>query len=239
MSGSAFIERMVAVVERFLDGVVRFLPGLLAALLIVALGFVVAWVVRVVVRRLLTVTGFDAFCEASGVGLALGRADIHQRPSRVAASLLFWVVFACFAMAGLSALEIQVIGRLIAEFFLYLPRALGALLILLAGFLVASFLARAALLAAVNANAPSPRVFALVVRLLITVLAFAMALEQLQIAKNIVLAAFVISFGSVMLALALAFGLGGRDVARRLLERQLPEPHERRSAPDPDELTHV
>ena len=70
-------------------------------------------------------------------------------------------------------------------------------------------------LAAVNAGAPSPRAISLVVKLLIAILSFAMALEQLQIAKSIVLAAFVITFGAVMLCLAVAFGLGGRDVAGR------------------------
>lgn len=123
-------------------------------------------------------------------------------------------------MAGLSAMEIRVIDRLIAEFFLYLPRIFAALGILLAGYVVGNFLARASLLAAVNAQLPSPRGISLVVKFLIAILSFAMALEQLEIARSIVLAAFIILFGAVMLELALAFGVGGRDIARRVLDRQ-------------------
>ena len=78
------------------------------------------------------------------------------------------------------------------------------------GFLLGNFVSRAALLASVNANMPSPRLIAGVVKFLIAILAFAMALEQLEIAKSIVIAAFIISFGAVMLGLAIAFGAGGQ-----------------------------
>jgi hypothetical protein len=75
-----------------------------------------------------------------------------------------------------------------------------------------------------------------VVKFLITILSFAMALEQLEIAKTIVIAAFVIAFGAVMLGLAIAFGLGGRDAAKRVLERQLKDLDEPR---DKDTFSHI
>ncbi len=233
---SSFWQTLLGAIDAFFVGIVRFLPGLLAALLILLLGVVIGWLIKVIVRRALGVARFDRFCESSGVSQVLGRAEIRARPSALVATIVFWLVFLSFLMAGLSALHVEVISRLIAEFFLYLPRILAALAILLLGFLFANFLSRAALLAAVNAGVPSPRAIGMVVRFLITILAFAMALEQLEIAKTIVLAAFVISFGAVMLGLSLAFGLGGRDVARRVLERQLKELDEPR---DKDTLSHI
>jgi len=215
-----FTARLLAAINDFYEGVMRFLPGLLAFLLILALGLAAAWVVRAVTRRLLTAAHFDRLADSSGAGQLLTRADLRATPSALAASFLFWVLLASFAMAALSALDVEAIDRLTAEFFLYLPRIFAALVILLVGFLLANFLSRATLLAAINAGAPSPRVMSLVVKFLITVLAFAMALEQLHIARSIVLAAFVISFGAVMLSLAIAFGIGGREVARRMLERR-------------------
>jgi hypothetical protein len=215
-----FTARLLAALNTFYEGVMGFLPGLLAFLLIVLLGFAVAWLVRVVVRRLLTAARFDRLADSSGAGQLLSRADLQATPSALVASFLFWVLLASFAMAGLSALNVEAIDRLTGDFFLYLPKIFAALVILLVGFLFANFLSRATLLAAINAGAPSPRVISLVVKLLITVLAFAMALEQLHIARSIVLAAFIISFGAVMLAVAIAFGIGGRDVARRMLERR-------------------
>jgi small-conductance mechanosensitive channel len=101
--------------------------------------------------------------------------------------------------------------------------------------LVGSFLSRAALLAAVNSHIPSPGIIGLVVKWLVTILAFAMALEQLKIASSIVTSAFTIAFGPVMLGLAIAFGLGGRDVARRALEKGL----EAKEAKETDGFSHL
>ncbi len=231
-----FYERLMRALDTFFEAVLRFLPGLLAALLIFALGLVVAWLLGVVVRRVLGVARFDRFCDAWGASQILGRADVRTTPTALAASLTFWLVLVSFLMAGLAALEIEVVNQLIAQFFLYLPRLFAALLILLGGFLFANFLSRAALLAAVNANVPSPRGISIVVKLLIAILSFAMALEQLQIAKSIVLAAFIITFGAVMLGLAIAFGVGGRDVAKRVLERQFKDGG---GTGEQDDLSHV
>lgn len=233
---TSFWQTVLGALDAFFVGIVRFLPGLLAALLILVVGLLIGWLVKVIARRALAVARFDRFCESSGVSQILARAEIRAEPSRLVAAVLFWLVFLSFMMAGLSALDVDVINRLISEFFLYLPRIVAAVAILLVGFVLANFLSRAALLAAVNAGVPSPRAIGMVVRFLITILAFAMALEQLEIAKSIVIAAFVIAFGAVMLGLALAFGLGGRDVARRVLERQLKELDEPK---DKDDLTHI
>ncbi len=217
---ATFSERLLGSLNMFFEAVLRFLPGLLAAVLILIIGLVVGWVLRVLVSRILRVARFDRYCDATGVTQVLAHADIRTAPSVLVGRTLFWLVFLSFAMAGLSALHVDVINQLIAEFFLYLPRIISAVLVLLVGFLLGNFLSRAALLGAVNAGIPSPRLIAIVVKLLIVVLSFAMALEQLRIATSIVLAAFIIAFGAVMFGLALAFGLGGRDVARRALERQ-------------------
>jgi len=235
MSGS-FSEKLMRALDTFFEAVMQFLPGLLAALLIFAMGLVFAWLLRVIVRRILVVARFDRFCDSWGASQILGQADVRTTPSALAGASLFWIVLLSFVMAGLSALEVGVISQLITQFFLYLPRLFAALLILLAGFLLANFLSRAALLAAVNAHVPSPRGISLVVKLLIAILSFAMALEQLQIAKSIVLAAFIITFGAVMLGLAIAFGVGGKDVARQILERQLKQREETRRD---DELSHL
>lgn len=211
-------ERFLAALDGLRDTVVAVLPQLLAALLVVVVGCLVAWVVRWAARRLLTLARFDRLADSLGVSGGLARADVTARPSALAASALFWLVLLAFLLAALRMFEVEAVNQLTTDFILYLPRLFTAMLILLFGFLVANFLARAALIAAVNAGLPSARMFSLVIKVLITILAFAMALEQLRIARSIVLAAFVISFGSVSLGLALAFGLGGRDAARRVLE---------------------
>jgi Mechanosensitive ion channel, conserved TM helix len=232
----SFSERLLGALNSFYEGVMRFLPGLLAALVILALGLVVGWLLKLILKRVLAAARFDRLADSLGATQVLSRADVRSTPSALAAAFVFWVVFLSFLMAGLSALQIHVIDQLTTGFFLYLPRIFAALLILLAGFLLGNFLSRASLLGAVNAGLPSPRGISLVVKLLIAILAFAMALEQLQIARSIVLAAFVITFGAVMLGLAIAFGTGGKDVARQVLERQL---ERKPPAGEADEISHV
>jgi hypothetical protein len=103
---------------------------------------------------------------------------------------------------------------------LFLPRLFAAVLILFFGMLAAGFFARAALLAAVNANVPSPRLLSLAVRSIIVVFVLSVVFEELGLAEQTMVVAFGIAFGALMLGLAIAFGIGGRDLARRFLEEK-------------------
>ena len=221
--------------ENLRDGFLAILPGLLAAVLIILAGWVAAWLAKAVLRLVLRAARFDRFCGNAGFAHILSRSDIRARPSDLAGSAVFWLVFLLFTAAGLRATGIEAFRRFFTEMVLYLPNVGSALLILLLGALAGSFLSRAALLAAVNSGIPSPGVISLVVKWLVTILSFAMALEQLKIASSIVTAAFTISFGAVMLGLAIAFGLGGRGVARRVLEKSLEGKREQ----EPDTLSHL
>jgi len=230
----ALREALAGTLKRLSEKTLGFLPNFLAALIILAVGIVVAYILRWAVQRALKVIAFDEWCDKTGCAQLLVRADIRSSPSVLLAHTVFWFVFLVFFIVGLSSLELAMVNNLLAAFFAYLPRVFAALLILLAGFLLANFLGRAALLAAVNANVASPRLLASGVRFLIVALTLAMALEQLQIAQSIVTAAFAIAFGAVMLGLAIAFGLGGRDLARRMLEQRFLDKEEK-----PDEFSHV
>jgi small-conductance mechanosensitive channel len=206
--------------EDFRARVLQVAPRLLAALVVLALGWLLAALLKFLLRRTLRLLRFDLRCERSGLATALRRADLAWTPTDLVAALAFWVVWLSGAMFALGVLDIPLFNRLETEFFIYLPKALVGLLILGAGILVANFLARAALLLAVEEELPSPRLIAAGVRLLVNVLALAMALEQLGIAQNTVMVAFAITFGAIMLATALAFGLGGRGLAAEFLSRK-------------------
>jgi hypothetical protein len=119
-------------------------------------------------------------------------------------------------MMALSVLKLEAIRLLVSQAVLYLPRMVSAVLLVLLGYLVTGFVSRAVLIAAVNSGYRNSRLIAEGVRLLLTVLILAMSLEQLQVAPSIVLAAFSIAFGGIVLALAIAFGVAGIDAARRV-----------------------
>jgi hypothetical protein len=126
-----------------------------------------------------------------------------------------------FLILSLAALDIAPMNDLVSRLFVFLPQLLAALVILVLGYVVGVFLQRATLLASVNAGLPRARVLASTVQILVLLFTVAMALEQVGIGRSIVLATFSVAFGSVGLAVALAFGYAARDLARSVLERHL------------------
>ena len=218
----------------FLSSVVLYLPRVLATLSIVLAGWLIAAVLRVVTRRALRWLRFDVLSEHIGLAALLKTADLPAA-SVLAGSVVFWLVWLGFLLSGIDVLGLTALQGLVAGFGQFIPRLLVALAILIAGFVIGNFVWRATLLAAVNARVPSPRLLSNAVRYLILVLAVAMALEQIAVARTVVLTAFAIAFGAVMLGMAIAFGIGGGGIARRFLEQQFPE----RPSSDSDEISHV
>jgi hypothetical protein len=144
--------------------------------------------------------------------------------SEVLSRFVFWLVWLGFILVGVSVLGILGLQEQVAKFFFFLPRLFAALFILFFGLLAAGFFSRAALLAAVNANVPSPRVLSFAVRSIIIVFVLSIVFEELGLAEQTMLVAFGIVFGALMLGLAIAFGLGGRDLAQGFLERRFLRP---------------
>ncbi|MCI0666395.1 MAG: hypothetical protein L0220_35550 [Acidobacteria bacterium] len=230
-----FMQDMFNVLKTFYQDTMQFMPHLMAAIIIVAVGWVVAVLLKTMTRRILKMARFDQLCDRFGCTQLLAKADIQSPPSELTSKGIFWLILIAFLMSGLGALGLDAMTGLVAAFFGYLPRIFAAMLILLAGFLFGNFLARAAVLAMVNAGISGIPFVGGTVRALIGILAFAMALNQLQIASSIVTAAFTIMFGALMLGMALAFGLGGRDAARQIIEKRLLTT----SKQDRDEFSHI
>jgi hypothetical protein len=220
--GDKILNTLARTSDKVTDRVMQFLPQLVVMLIIILIGLLIAWVLQGVVRRLLGLVKLGKISETSGVTAMLSKAALPS-PVELLSRLVFWVVWLAFILLGVEALGVQALQQQIARLLMFLPQIFVALLILFVGLLAANFFSRATLLAAANANYPSPRLLANVVRLLIAILAVTMAFEQLGLGQHAVLIAFAIAFGAVMFGLAIAFGLGGRDVARQILEKQFSE----------------
>ncbi len=219
------------------DIVAEALPRLLAMAIIVLVGWAIAWVIEVILRRLLVLARFNRLFESKGVTRALSIAALPS-PAEMISRIVFWIVWVSFILVGVNALGVVALQREVSAFVGLLPQFVVALLIIFFGFLAANFFSRAALLAAVNANSPSPRIVSGFVRFLILLLAITMALERVGLGRGVVLVAFAVSFGAIMMGLGIAFGLGGRHVARRILERRFAAGRERREEKD-DEGSHL
>lgn len=221
-----FIDLLFQPFNDFWKGFAAFVPNLIAMLLIIFAGILFARLTYRLLLRIFRGIDFDTWSDRVGLTAVIRKGDVWTKPSEVFGRVLYWFLLIIFLMIGLNALNLKAIDNLISQFFIYLPRAVSALLILIIGYIIAGFLSRAALIAAVNSGYHYAKVLAEAVRLLLLVLTLAMALEQLQIAPGVVVAAFSIIFGGIVLALSIAFGVGGIDVAKRIIERNSEEKRE-------------
>jgi hypothetical protein len=218
---------------RTADNVANFLPGLIVLLVILLGAFVVALSVRMILLRILRGVEFDR--RAPQMGLAvLSDWSPTAGPSVLVGRAAMWVILVLGLLVGISALDATMPAQFALSVFKYVPNVLAALAILIGGNLISRFLARSVLIAAVNLQMQSARLLSTGVKWLVLVLAWAMALEHLGIGGRILTLAFGILFGGIVLALAIAVGLGSKEMVSRSLERQVREPGER-----PDKLTHV
>ena len=206
--------------RNFASAFVLFVPRLVAATIIFAGGWVIAALVRRTVYRVLAWARFDRLSLRTGASEMLRVAEMPTAEVLVA-KIAFWIVWIGFIVSAVDTLQFKPFQGLVGEFFRFVPRFIVALLVLALGFLVSNFLWRATLLSSVNAGLPGARLLSGALRVLVIAIGAVMALEQLGLATTVALTAFAITFGALMLGLAIAFGLGGRDAAKELIEQQL------------------
>jgi hypothetical protein len=231
-----FLDLLLEPLQEMFAKFKTFMPNLLAMLVILCIGILVARVLRAVLVRFLMAIKFDSWSDRKGVTALLRKGDLWAKPSLALGAIFFWILIIIVLMAGLSALKIHAIDQLVVQFFLYLPRAFSAVLILIIGYVLAGFISRAVLIAAVNSGYHYAKLLAEALRLLLTILILSMVLEQLQVAPGIVLAAFSILFGGIVIALAISFGVAGIDAAKRMIERETAEKH---SKDTKDNIEHL
>ena len=198
----------------------EFLPRFATLLALVLLGWLVAFAVAAAVRLFLRWVRFDVLMERVGITPALGRLG-GPAPHTMVGSFLFWVVWLSFLLAGLSTLGFEAAHQLSTDLVRLVPRLAVAIVVVIVGYAAANFLWRAVLLWAANARVQQAKVLAGMVRGVTLIAAFTMALEQLGIGERVMHTAFGLLMGGIAGAVAIAFGLGGRNLARRYLEQML------------------
>jgi hypothetical protein len=223
--------------NKFLGKVLTFFPNLLAMVTILFVGLFIAWAVKVLLLRFLKAIQFDRMSRQWGLSDVLSKGGVTYSPANLLSRFFYWVIVLITLILGINALEVSATQNLTTHFFNYLPHLFAAIIILVIGYLIAIFLGQAALIAAVNAQMESAKLLGRSVRWFITILSLTMALYQLGIAEKVIMAAFSIIFGGVVLALSVAFGWGGRDLAKEFLER-LYRPKEKKDE-EPDHISHL
>ena len=213
------ISELTQAVQDLARGFAHYLPRLIVMLILAFVGWLIAYLVKIILRSILRLIKFDRLSENAGASQLLTKAALPSA-TEMLSRFVFWVTWLGFVLLGISVLGILGLQEQITRFFLFLPHLFVSVLILFFGMLAAGFAARAALLGAVNANVPSPGLLSLAVRSIIMVFVLSIVFEELGLAEQTMLVAFGIAFGALMLGLAIAFGIGGKDLARRFLEEK-------------------
>jgi hypothetical protein len=201
--------------QRASDEFFVWLPKLVGALVILLIGYVIARVIAGVVRKALQSSGADRALEKGKAGQYKQQYAPNTHPSGVIGTIVFWFVFGWAILLAISALGIEALENAVASVVGYLPNVVAAILILLVAVAVAG--AVGGLASRFAGGTLLGKLVQTAVPTLVITIALFMALVQLQIATQIVIATYVLVLGAICLGFALAFGLGGRDVAARML----------------------
>ena len=204
---------MIESLRAGLDAFVAFIPQLLGAIVLLVVGYIVAKILQAVVSRVLKAVGFDGWMERGGIKQFFERAQTRETPATVLGKLVFWFVFIITITMAADALGIQQVSQVLAQFIAYIPSIIAAILILILAALLANFLS------GIVRGATDNDILANIARYAIIVYAVFAALTELGIAVQLTAPTFLIVLGAVALAAAIAFGWGGRDVAKDLIER--------------------
>jgi len=216
-------------IREMLTKIMAYLPVLLGALLILIVGWIVAKIIRSIVNGVLKVVRFDALADKAGISEILRKGDLKTSARQVVSSLVYWLIIIMVLVMVANALGLPKASDLLSSLFAYVPKVIAALLVLVVAMFLASFVSGIVRIAAGNAKLPKPEMLAGISRWTIIIFAVTISLAQLGIAPLLVTATFNIILGGIVLALALAFGLGGKDAAARYLDKVKQKHSEKKS----------
>jgi hypothetical protein len=207
--------------DAFVTKIAVFLPNLLFAVAVILVGWVLCNVIKRIVVRLLRLCQFDILADRTGIKQAMERGGIKQTASDLVGLLVFWFLFLIAIVTTLEMLNLSGATDTLHTIYLYIPKIAASIVVLILGLYFANFLETVTRTSCANAGLEQAGAIGRATYMGTVIFVVAGIFEILDIASEIVIWAFILVFGAVCLALALAFGLGGRDVAARYLEKWL------------------
>lgn len=199
--------------NQFWIQLINFVPRLLAVVVILFAGWLVAKLVRVAVRRLLELTQFDKIAQKSGLESFMNQGTLNLSLSGIISQVVYWLVITLFIITGANILGLSEVAVLLQQLASYLPRIIVAIIVLIFGTLLARFVNRIVFTWLHSIQFERALVVSTSTEYGVQILALFIALEQLGLGMQLIYSLFIIIFGAVFLALALAFGLGGKEWA--------------------------
>jgi hypothetical protein len=217
------IDVLVDATREFLHQTAAFLPKLLLALLVVAVGWLLAKVVRFAVERALRAINFNVLTERAGTDNFLKQAGMRGDTTTLFGLVAFWLVILATLIMAFNGMGLTYIPDLLGRAVLFAPKLLIAMLIMVFGSYCARFVGNAVHNYCLDAHIPDAEVLGGLVRYAMMLFVIMIALSQVEVGGDIVQRTFLIILAGLMLAIGLAFGLGGKEWAASLLQRWWPQ----------------
>jgi hypothetical protein len=217
------IDLLLEATREFLHQTAAFLPRLLLALLVVAVGWLFAKALRFAVERALRAVNFNVLTERAGTDSFLRGAGMRGDTTTLFGIVAFWLGLLAALIIAFNGLGLTYITDLLGRVVVFTPKLLITMLIVVFGSYCARFVGNAVQTYCLDAHIPDADILGRIVRYVIMTFVVMIALSQIEIGGDIVQRTFLIILAGLMLALALAFGLGGRNWAAALLQRWWPQ----------------
>ncbi|HSG81535.1 MAG TPA: hypothetical protein VLC48_04755 [Gemmatimonadota bacterium] len=204
-------------VSNFVRGIGDFLPNILAAVVILIVGWIIAKLLKAAVVRVLKLVKFSTLTQRAGIDDFLAKGEVKQTAADLIAVLVYWLVMLIVLVTAVNALGLDVASQLLNQILLYIPNIIVAVVVVVVGMYAANFVAALVRTAAANAGIAEAGMVAALSRYALIIFTFAIALNQLRIGQEIVANGFLILLGAAALGAALAVGLGARDLVGKYL----------------------
>jgi len=215
------IDIFVASLTSFWNEFAIFVPKFLAALILLFAGWMLAKLARSGLTRLLKALHFDRLTEKSGLDVYLTQANLEVSVVSLLGTLIYWLIILVMIVTVANSLGLQMVADLFNRVVFYIPNVIVAILILVFGTILARFINRVVFAWLNNVGFDGALTVSTFSEYAMMIFVFFIAMEQLQIASELLTAAFTIAFGAIGLAFAIAFGLGAKERAGRILDQFL------------------
>jgi small-conductance mechanosensitive channel len=213
------IDVFIASLTSFWTQLAGFIPQLLAAMILLFLGWILANIARSAIGKILDTLKFDELGKKTGIEAFMRQGNINLTLSRLIANLVYWIILLVVIVTVANSLGLTTVAELFNKVVFYIPNIIVAVLVLVFGVLIARFVNRLVFAYLNNMGVDGALTLSTMAEYAVIIFVVFVALEQLQIGTHLLITAFQIGFGAVGLALGLAFGLGGKDWAAGVIKR--------------------
>lgn len=214
------IDTFLSSLNQFWQQVAMFFPKLLAVIVILFCGWLIAKLARIGVKRLLKLVKFDRYAGKSGLEALLKNDDFDISLSGIVSQVVYWLVILLFVITGANALGLTEVAVMLNQLANYLPKIIVAIIVLIFGTLLSRFINRLVFAWLHSIKFEGALTISTSAEYLVQIFSIFVALEQLDVGTQLITALFIIMFGAIFLALAIAFGLGGKEWAANIINKK-------------------